>query len=227
MSSRYTNPSNSAVDSENLYLWRMNRVRLEGEAIWDSIHVAAGDINFKMGGRAVMPPLTKPELLGIRELAEWVPPADPKEDNRRGVYIMIHRDFPFPLFDRYDMPGNAESCPRREVTTVAPQVLWTLNNQVSFQEAQRFAARLVHEAGDNPRVWIEKAWRIALARSPTAHENGEALAMLAKLQEAGSAKHAEDDPMPPELSALGDARAEALTKLCLTIFNLDEFVYVD
>ena len=46
----------------------MNRTRLEGEAIWDSIHVAAGDINFKMGGRSVMPPLTQ---AGI----EWHPGA--------------------------------------------------------------------------------------------------------------------------------------------------------
>jgi hypothetical protein len=227
MASRYTNPADSTIDSQNSYLWRMNRARLEGEEIWDSIHVAAGDINFKMGGRAIMPPLTKPELLGIRELAQWVPPADPAENNRRGIYIMIHRDFPFPLFDRYDMPGNAESCPRRDVTTVAPQVLWTLNNEVSFQEAQRFAARLVREAGDHPPVWIDKAWRIALARTPSDQEKTEALAMLKKLEEIGPPKKAVTDPLPPELGKLGIARAEALTKLCLTLFNLDEFVYVD
>ena len=52
MTSRYVSAANSRIDPENSYLWRMNRTRLEGEAIWDSIHVAAGDINFKMGGRA-------------------------------------------------------------------------------------------------------------------------------------------------------------------------------
>lgn len=227
MSSRYANPTNSRIDSQNSYLWRMNRVRLEGEEIWDSLHVAAGDINYKMGGRAIMPPLTKPELLGIRELSQWVPPANPSENNRRGVYIMIHRDFPFPLFDRYDMPGNAESCPRRDVTTVAPQVLWTLNNQVAFQEAQRFAARLTLEAGDHPPLWINKAWQIALARPPTPQERSEALAMLTKLSEIQPPQKSGSDPLPPELLKLGDAKAEALTKLCLTLFNLDEFVYVD
>ena len=68
------------------------------------------------------------------------------------------------------MPENAESCPRRDVTTVAPQVLWTLNSHVAFDEAQQFAARLVRESGDNPPLWIDKAWRIALARAPSAEE---------------------------------------------------------
>jgi hypothetical protein len=227
MTSRYTNAANSRIDPENSYLWRMNRTRLEGEAIWDSIHTAAGDINFKMGGKPVMPPLTKPELVGIRYLEEWVPPADPSEANRRGIYILIRRDFPYPLFDRYDMPENAESCPRRDVTTVAPQVLWTLNSQVSFNEAQQFADRLVKESGDNPAIWIDEAWQIALARTPSTQEKTEALAMMAKLEEVPPIMRDANNALPPELAKLGDARAEALTKLCLAIFNLDEFVYVD
>jgi len=174
-----------------------------------------------------MPPLTKPELNGIRELAEWVPPADPAEANRRGVYIMTYRNFPYPLFDRYDKPENVESCPRRDVTTVAPQVLWTLNSQVSFSEAQQFAVRLVKEAGDNPSLWVDKAWQIALARAPSAQEKTEALAMMAKLEKLPPLKRDVSNALPADLTKLGDARAEALTKLCLTIFNLDEFVYVD
>ncbi len=227
MASSFTDPKNSQIDPENSYLWRMNRTRLEGEAIWDSIHVAAGDINFKMGGRPVMPALTKPELNGIRYLEEWVPPADPTEANRRGVYVMTYRDFPYPLFDRYDMPGNAESCPRRDITTVAPQVLWTLNSHVSFDEAQVFATRLVREVGDDPAKWVDTAWRIALARNPSPQEKSEALEMMAKLEQVPPVKRDATNPLPEELAKLGNARAEALTKLCLTIFNLDEFVYVD
>ena len=32
---------------------------------------------------------------------------------------------------------------------------------------------------------------------------------------------------PPELAKLAPARAAALTKFCLALFNLNEFVYVD
>ena len=48
MSSRFTDASNSRIDAENLYLWRMNRRRLEAEAIWDSIHAVAGTLSLKM-----------------------------------------------------------------------------------------------------------------------------------------------------------------------------------
>ena len=111
MTSRYINEAEQRIDPENSYLWRMNRARLEGEAIWDSLHMAAGDINFKMGGRPDHAPADQTGTVGIRELAEWVPPADPTEDNRRGIYILIRRDFPYPLFERYDMPVNAGKLP--------------------------------------------------------------------------------------------------------------------
>src|SRR5437899_1917858 len=136
MTSRFVDSANSRIDPDNAYVWRMNRYRLEGEAIWDSMHSVAGDIYFKMGGRPVMPPLSKVELGALRNAKEWTTPADPREANRRGIYVTVRRNFSFPLFDRFDMPVNAESCPRRDVTTVAPQVLWTLNNQISFAEAQ-------------------------------------------------------------------------------------------
>ena len=174
-----------------------------------------------------MPALSKPELGALRNPQEWVTPADPREAKRRGVYIVIRRNFSFPLFDRFDMPVNAESCPRRDVTTVAPQVLWTLNNDVSFDEAQAFAARLVKESGDNPPAWLDSAWRTALSRRPTAQEKQEALAMMQKLVAQETGKPDPKDPIPAELAKIGPARAEALTKLCLAIFNLDEFIYVD
>ena len=227
MTSRFMDSANSRIDPDNAYLWRMNRRRLEGEEIWDAIHAAAGDLNLKMYGRPVMPPLSKPEMIALRRPEEWVTPADPQEANRRGVYVLVRRNFSFPLFDRFDMPVNAESCPRRDVTTVAPQVLWTLNNQASFQEAQHFASRLVREAHDDPSAWIKKAWDIALSRRPTAQEEQEALALIQNLAEEGPGKQDPKNPMPEELAKLGPSRSEALAKLCLAVFNLDEFIYID
>ena len=148
--SKFVDAGNSKADPENQYLWRMNRRRLEAEAVWDSIHSAAGDLYLKVGGRPVMPPISASELSALRVLPEWVPPGDPREANRRGIYILIRRNFAFPLFDKFDAPDNSSSCPRRDETTVAPQALWTLNNQIPFREAERLAARLVRQAGDNP-----------------------------------------------------------------------------
>src|SRR5947199_10345464 len=129
----------------------MNRRRLEAESLWDAVHAVAGTLNLKMGGRPVMPPLAPEELTNK---AEWVVAADPQEHTRRGLYILVRRNFRFPMFEVFDSPVNAVSSPRRDVTTVAPQALWALNNHRAFRQAQEFAGRLVREAGDEPAGWV-------------------------------------------------------------------------
>jgi hypothetical protein len=224
--SRFTSVENSRLDPDNLYLWRMNRRRLEAEAIWDSIHAVAGDLNLKMGGRPIMPQLSKSEMRALRDKATWVVPADPAEANRRGVYILSRRNFMFPLFDKFDRPDPSASCPRREMTTVAPQASWLLNNEISLQQAIQLANRLVREHGINSEAWVEAGWLLVLARRPTAQESREALQLMETLERAG-ADEKWGDALPKELLGLDRSQAEALVKLCLSLFNLNEFVYVD
>src|SRR5436190_51140 len=78
----------------------------------------------------------------------WPVSVDPKEQNRRGVYIVTFRDFRFPMFEVFDTPVNFVSTATRDVTTVAPQALWLLNNKIAFRQAQEFADRLVKEASN-------------------------------------------------------------------------------
>jgi hypothetical protein len=104
--------------------------------------------------------------------------------------------------------------------------LWTLNNQISFQQAEHLAARVVQKVGEEPSSWIEEAWKLGLARPPSAQEKKEALALMDKLAQQGAVKE-RADPLPAPLAKLEPARAAALTKLCLTIFNLSEFTYID
>ena len=225
-SSRYTDAKNLKLDPENRYLWRMNRRRLEAETLWDTMHATSGTLNLKMGGRPVAPPLAEDEMNALGSLWQWPVSADPNEHHRRGLYILVRRNYPYPMFQVFDGPENAVSCPERDVTTVAPQALWFLNNRVSFQQAQEFAGRLVREAGENPSDWVEQAWRLALGRSPSEMEKREALEMIEKL--SGKGIHSEDlQGLPPSLARIGTARGAALTKLCLSVFNLTEFAYVD
>ena len=151
------------IDPDNRFLWRMNRRRLEAESLWDAVHAVAGTLNLKMGGRPVMPPLAAEELT---DKAFWVTNADPQEHTRRGLYILVRRNFRFPLFDIFDAPVNAVSCAGRDVSTVAPQALWLMNNKTAFGQSQAFAARLVREAGNKPESWIDRGWRLALGRQP-------------------------------------------------------------
>ena len=221
-SSRFIDPHNQEVDPENRYLWRMNRHRLESEAIWDAIHAAAGTLNLKMGGRPVVPPLSEVELAPLRHKEWWVTPADPADGRRRAVYILARRNFTFPMFDKFDRPNSSESCARREVTTVAPQLLWILNNDMVFRQAQALAGRLIREAGQQPDQWIDLAWQLTLGRSANPQEQSESIELLQRLEQPDPDSQAKEQADDPE-----ERKRVALTQLCLALFNLNEFVYVD
>jgi hypothetical protein len=198
-------PSALAIDPDNHLLYRMNRRRLEAEELWDAIHAVAGTLNLKMGGRPVVPPLEAEEIAALRDRWQWTVSADPKEHVRRGLYVLVRRNFKFPMFEVFDAPVNSVSCPVRDVSTVAPQVLWCLNNKTIFKQSQELAARLLKEAGSDPQACIRRAWQLALSRPPTEDEEREAMELL---------------------KSLGKGQ-EALGKLCLAVLNLNEFVYVD
>jgi hypothetical protein len=224
--SRFANDENLRADPENRLLWRMNRRRLEAEALWDAIHAAAGTLNLKLGGRPVMPPLAEDEIAALRDRWHWPVSADPADHNRRGMYIFVRRNFRFPMFEVFDAPVNSVSCPARDVTTVAPQALWFMNNATMFRQAQELAARLVRESANDSQTWIERAFAICLSRRPTESEQQEAVRLIDALSTATPAAAQLDQP-PAALAKIPPQWAAALTKFCLALFNLNEFVFID
>ena len=206
MSSRYGPAVNLERDPQNWLLWKMNRRRLEAEALWDAVHSTAGTINLKMGGRPVIPPLADDEIAALRDKWHWAVAADEEEHTRRGLYIIVRRNFRFPMFEVFDAPVNSVSCPQRDVTTVAPQALWTLNSPSVYQQAEALSARVVKESGENRQQQVAKLWEIVLSRPIDKEESQEAMKLL---------------------EAMEGNEVDSLTKLCLTIYNLNEFAYVD
>lgn len=198
--SRFASAANTKIDPENRYLWKANRRRLEGELLWDSMHSAAGTLNTRTGGKPVATPLAADEVSGFASPWQWPVNGDPAEHHRRGLYLLVRRTFPFPMFEAFDAPVNAVSCPQRDVSSVAPQALWFLNNHVAHEQAAAFAARLRKEAGTQPPQWVDAAWRLALGRAPTAEEASEGIRLVESL---------------------------SLEKFCLSLFNLNEFAFVD
>lgn len=223
--SRFTTATHQQRDPDNRLVWRINRRRLEGEAVWDSLHAVAGNLNPTMGGRPAIPPLSEVEMRSLRIKPWWAVSEDPAAGKRRGVYILARRNFTFPMFDKFDVPNSSVSCAGREVTTVAPQALWSLNNNISFKQAQVLANRLIREAGTNSAHQVDLAWRLALARPPSAEEKREAVMLLSKLSSSnGSAPSNLVDNRKAESTT---QYRDALTQLCLTMFNLSEFFYID
>jgi hypothetical protein len=194
--------SNARIDPSNQYLWRMNRPRMDAETLRDSVLSVAGVLNLKTGGRPVIPPLTKEELAGMWAPKQWPVSLDPAEHNRRSVYLYVKRSFPFPMLAIFDVPDTAVSCPRRDVTTVAPQALALLNSEFIEKQARNLAARLQRAHPQDRDGWVRSAWQLVLGRDPSPDEKEKALAFLT----AGSSE---------------------LDKLCLVLLNMNEFLYID
>ena len=139
--------------------------------------------------------------------------------------MLARRTFPFPMFDKFDTPDPAVSSSGREVTTVAPQSLFLLNNPIVFRQAMEFAGRVLREAGEDPDARVDLLWRISFARPPTDAEKREALELLGSASLEGWKER--PDNLPASLESIDPAAARALTELCLTVFNLNEFLFVD
>lgn len=223
-SSRFGSEKHLEVDPDNRLLWRMNRRRLEAEALWDAVHAASGTINLSIGGPPVVPLLEDDELASLRDRWHWVVTADPAQHTRRGLYLLVRRNFRFPMFQVFDAPVTSQSCPVREVTTVAPQALWGLNSRSVFQQAAEMAGRVIRESGSDPSAQVEGAWRLAIGRRPRNDERQSALQLLVSL---AAGKTAPLTNPPTSLAGVEPGHAQALTKLCLTLFNLSEFSFVD
>ncbi|MGD9719613.1 MAG: PSD1 and planctomycete cytochrome C domain-containing protein [Pirellulales bacterium] len=228
--SQYSPLHNLQQDADNKLLWRANRQRLEAESLWDYIHATSGTLNLALGGRPVVPPLAEDELSALRERWQWTVSADPREHTRRGLYVLVRRNFRFPMFEVFDSPINAVSSPRRDVTIVAPQTLWSLNNRRAWDQAQQFAARLVREVGTDPSACVDRAWKLALSRVPSDTEKAEAVQLMSALVDEHQAAAGGSPPLvnpPAALAKLPPGQAAALSKLCLALFNLNEFLFID
>ncbi len=153
-------------DPENKNYSRMNRLRLEGEAIRDSLLSISGELNPTVGGPGVFPPIPKEIFAGA---AGWTSNTDPRDYSRRSLYIFARRNLRFPFLEVFDAPDNNLSCPSRERSTTAPQSLTLLNAEEVLRASDRLAQRLEAESASTA-VRITTAYRTVLGRAPTAKE---------------------------------------------------------
>ena len=81
-----------------------------------------------------------------------------------------------------------------------PQSLAMMNSDFSSAQAAKFAERVRKQAGESPEAFVDAGWRLALGRLPTAEER---------------------------VTALDYLRRNSPERLCLLMFNMSEFIYVD
>ena len=152
----------AAVDPENRLLWRANRRRLDLEAMRDTLLVAAGRLDTKMGGPSIS--LT-----------------DVPFSTRRSVYGFIERQNLPAFFRTFDFANPNTHTPQRANTTSPQQALFLMNSGFAIEQANFLAARSKQQgpaaAAASVRR-IRRLFRFALGRDPSLDELTDALEFI-------------------------------------------------
>jgi hypothetical protein len=196
-------------DPENRLFSRQNRVRLEGEAIRDSLLAVSGRLNPAMFGPSVLPPLPADLATSAKN---WTANAVAADHARRSIYVFARRNLRFPFFEVFDAPDNNVTCPERGRSITAPQALTLLNSEETLTAASAAATRVLQEAGSTDER-IRRAFLLTLGRAPTASEQEKSRLFLRE--------HRGGNAPPTE-----PAQTE-FTALCRALFNLNAFVFVE
>ena len=191
----------SKRDPENRLLWRMNWSRLDAESIRDTLLALSGRLNTRRGGPPALLDVPDDVAQGF-EFFKWYS-SPPHERRRRTVYTFQRRSVVQPFMETFDVANMSESCSRRNSTTVAPQALTLLNGELVHGEAPHFAHRVIRESGSDRASQVDRAFRLALGRPPSTAERDRAIEAFA-----------------------GAPAEEALARLGVVLFNLNEFLYL-
>jgi hypothetical protein len=214
-------------DPYNRLLARGPRVRLSAEEIRDQSLAASGLLSTKMFGPPCQPP--KPNFglsAAFGGTTDWK--ADTGEERwRRGLYVRIRRNAPYPSMVTFDVPDRTYCTVRRMRTNTPLQALVTLNDPCFVEAAQALARRVVKEGGSDLASRVVFAFRACLSRPPTAAE----ASRLEQLFEATRAKYDASPKEAQEMATqpLGAAPKEAdvrdlaaWTVVSNVVLNLDE-----
>jgi hypothetical protein len=191
--------SQQSSDSDNRYLWRMNRSRLDAESMRDAVLFVAGRLDLAMGGPSVRQ-FNQSGGTGVTPNLDYAGfDWDSPGAGRRSVYRYLFRSIPDPFMDSFDCADPQQLTAVRNVSITPLQALALLNNEFTLRHSRHFAEQVRSTSADLDRQ-IAAAYELALARPPSADE-------LTELR--------------PYVTRHG------LANLCRLILNSNEFLFVE
>ncbi len=197
--SSIANASAIAVDPDNRLLWRMNRRRLDADAIRDSVLAISGRIDLTMGGPGVAQFTSRPgpQSTPILDYAnfDWGSPAA----RRRSIYRVVWRSIADPFMEALDFPDLGLLSPARSFSASALQSLALFNDEFVLRHSEFLAERIASTVV-TPTAQIQRAFLLTLLREPTAEE--------AKAFETLVGSH-------------------GLPAACRVLFNTSEFLFIE
>ena len=173
-----------ARDPSNRLLERGPRFRVDAEIVRDIALEASGLLNPEIGGPSVHP--FAPEFLFLPPASyakkTWIEDRGP-ERYRRALYTFRFRSTPYPILQAFDAPNGDAACVRRARSNTPLQALATLNEPVFVESARALALRTLRKGGKTDSDRLSYAFRLCVARTPTAQEQDIMLTFLQKQEE--------------------------------------------
>jgi Protein of unknown function (DUF1549)/Protein of unknown function (DUF1553)/Planctomycete cytochrome C len=164
-------PRNFEADPDNTLVWRMSKLRLEAEAVRDAL--------LFVGGRLTTGPPVGSAVARVGEgLALFVRVEGlDASDSHRSVYLPVVRDRVLESMALFDFADPSLVTGERATTTGPAQALYFLNGPLVIRQAEALADRVRAMERDEAHR-VDRAYRIALARAPTAAERDRAVDFL-------------------------------------------------
>ncbi len=184
------NADANKADPQNRLWWHVPPRRLEAEAVRDSLLMIGGSLD--------------PKMYGPGTLDENSP--------RRSIYLTVKRSRLLPMLQAFDAPEPIQSVGERQSTTATTQALMMMNSRLVRQQAEKLARVVQPAATADVAQTVEKAYRHALGRAPT----------------AGERQRMTDFVLLAAADTKGPKGLETATAdFCQVLLCLNEFLYVD
>jgi hypothetical protein len=199
----------------------MPRRRLSAEEIRDTMLVASGQLDRKIGGGEAADVLyQKAEVLDAKRgfAPNRLQSTDPYYNTpRRTIYLPVVRNAIPDMLAIFDAADPNGVTPRRNDTTVPSQALLMMNSPFVRDQASHLAKRLVADEKLSDDERIRRAYEYTLGRLPSTDELTETHEFLRAYLAA------------PAVQARPEAerRAAAWQSFCQTLLCSNEFLYVE
>jgi hypothetical protein len=252
------NDAAQAADPDNTLFGRYRIRRLDAETIRDAMLAVSGKLNPEMYGAPVTVGKTGDGRMipgveifnGNKTIVLKVDTSSPAV-YRRSVYLQQRRSGPATALATFDLPNMDPNCERRDLTTVAPQSLFLMNDEFVIERAKDLAARVIKEQPSDEAAQVRAAWVLTQGREPSAKELADFNRLLAEQTEhfaqlkpvkpvadtalkvkpvkvKSTSKRAAPQPtFPAPVATTQDVRVEALGSLCQVLLATNRFLHVD
>jgi hypothetical protein len=141
-------PECAKLDPGNQLLWKMNRQRLEFEAMRDTLLAVSGKLD--------LTPVRQPVDITTEPFS-----------THRTIYGYIDRQNLPNIFRTFDFASPDSSSPRRFFTTVPQQALFLMNSSFVIQLAKGLTERADFKAAATDEQRIQLLYQLAFQRDPS------------------------------------------------------------